>query len=260
MKTKILTMIIVLIPLLYCCEKSDNSINIDSIPDTKWTLSKIIDNETGEIKEYPDQLDKFYVVFKSDGNIELLGFCNFSYGDYELTNTDSLKINNIGPSTLMYCLPDLRMDWELIFATNFPYSKTFSINSNKLTVNCDSEYDLVFDYVESSNLKQGKVLFCTNSTIINCPLGIEISVDNKVIDTLAAGSTYNSTDCECEGIPNIGIAVDLNAGEHLYNANDINCISDNKVNSWSGNFTVYEDSCTMIFLDIRVQSKKVLLV
>jgi len=250
MKTKLLTIIIVLIPLLYSCEKSDNSINIDSILDTKWTLSKIINNETGETEEFPEQFDKFYIVFKSNGNIELLGFCNFSYGDYELINTDTLQINNIGPSTLMYCLPDSRMDWELIFATNFPNSKTFSIDKNKLTVNCESEYDLVFDYVESSNLKQGKVLFCTNSPIINCPSEIEISINNEVIDTLTAGSVYDNTDCQCEGTINIGLSVDLSTGEYSYNANEINCIATNTVNSWTGNFTVIEDSCTMIFLDI----------
>ena len=250
MKTKLLTIIILLIPLFYCCEKTDSSINIDSILDTKWTLSKIINNETGEIEKFPEQFDKFYVVFKSNGDIELLGFCNFSYGDYELINTDSLRINNIGPSTLMYCLPDLRMDWELIFATNFPNSKTYTIDNNKLTVNCDSEYDLAFNYVENSDLKKGKVLFCTNSPIINCPSEIEISINDKIIDTLTAGSVYNNTDCQCEDTLNIGLAVDLNTGKYSYNANEINCIATNTVNSWTGDFTVIEDSCAIIFLDI----------
>ncbi|NOZ47336.1 MAG: META domain-containing protein [Chlorobi bacterium] len=252
MKTKPISLLIILVSLLCSCEKSEDIVNIDSIQGIKWTLSKIIDNETGEIERFPEQLDKFDITFTSDGNLELLGFCNFSYGDYELISPDSLRINRFGPSTLMYCLPDLRMDWELIFATNtnFPNSETYTITDNELTINCNSEYDLVFNYVENTNTKQGKVLFCTNSAIINCPFEIEISIDDKDLDTLTVGSTYNTKYCECEGTLNIGSAVDLNVGEHVYNANDINCISDNKVNSWSGNITVFEDSCTMIFLDI----------
>jgi len=148
MKTNRIFMTAVLIPMLYCCEKQKNNINIDSLLDTKWTLSQIINNKTEEIEKFPEQLDNFDIIFQSNGNLQLLGFCNFSYGEFELINFDSLRIKNIGPSTLKYCHPDLSMDWELIFATNFPDSKTYSIYENQLSINTANEYNLVFEFVK----------------------------------------------------------------------------------------------------------------
>lgn len=250
MKTKIAVLTSILILVCHSCEKMNNEINIDSLVNTKWVLTKIIDNNIGNITEFPEGIDNLYIVFKKAGDIELTGFCNFSYGEYNLTYTDSLEIINIGPSTLMYCLPELLMDWEIIFACNFPASKTFTISQNQLTINCDSEYNLVFDFVEIYNLKQGKVLFCTNSPLINCVFNIEISINNKIVDTLNAGSVFENLDCECENTLNTGLMINLESGEYNFSANELNCIATNKVNSWDGNITVIADSCSVIFLDI----------
>lgn len=251
MKSHILVFSILFFFIFGGCEKSDNKdFEIDFIINTKWTLSKIIANNSGVITEIPEQIDNFSIVFKKNREIELSGFCNFSYGKYKINETDSVDILNIGPSTKMYCLGELFMDWEQIFAKNFPKSKTYSIHRNQLTIFCDSDYNLVFDFIGNYSSKQGNVLFCTNSPIINCVFDIELSINNEIVDTLNAGSVYVNNECQCENTLNVGLSIDLEAGEYNYNANELNCIATNKINSWSGNFKVIEDSCTVIFLDI----------
>lgn len=247
--------IAILIPLSIIifsgCEKSNNDLNLESIIDTKQTLLKIIDNETGEITKFPEQLDKFDIVFKQHGILELPKYCNYSFGTYNLISNDSLIISNVGPGTEKYCLPDLLMDWETLFINALRESTTYSILQNHLTINCNSAYDLVFDFIESYDNEKSKILFCTNSHIINCPFEIEISLNNVVIDTLTAGSVYSYNDCQCDNSSDIGLLLNIEEGAYNYLANELNCSATNRVNSWTGEIKVVEDSCTVIFLDIN---------
>ena len=98
--------------------------------------------------------------------------------------------------------------------------------------------------------KQGNVLFCTNSPLLNCVWDIELSINNEIVYTLNARSVYDNKECQCEDTTDIGLSIDLEAGEYSYNANELICIATNKNNSWFGNFKVIEDSCTVVFLNI----------
>jgi len=99
--------------------------------------------------------------------------------------------------------------------------------------------------------EKGEVLFCTNSYIINCPFAIEISIEDEIIDTLTAASEYFDNNCTCHDSSSIGLLIEMGSGIYNYSAKELNCSATNRTNNWSGDFTIKNDSCKMIFLDIE---------
>lgn len=231
------------------CEKSGDNLTVDSIIDTKWALTEAINNKSGEITEFPEQINKFYMTLKKNGTVELSGLCNFSYASYSLTDIDNLIFFNVGPATKIYCLPDLLMDWESLFTQNLRQSESYKIEQNQLTINTGNDYNLVFDFVEYYDPDKGKILFYSNSDMLNCVYEIEISI-NEISYSLTAASVYSDTVCKCDYPGNTGILLSLKQGTYSYTASELNCISSNKVNNWSGQANVVRDSCTVVFLDI----------
>lgn len=250
MKSFILIFIAIATFILSSCEKSNTGIKLDSILATKWALSKTIDNQTGETTDFPDQIDTFYLVFGQYGILELPDYCNYSFGHYELLPNDSLIISNVGPGTEKYCQPDLRMNWENLFINSLRESGTYSITNDQLTINCHSDYNLVFNLVENFKTDNGKLLFCTNSGLINCPFAIEISLNNTITDTLTAASSYSDTMCQCDDQSSIGSVREIASGSYTYYAREINCSAENRVNEWMGEIKIKRDSCSLIFLDV----------
>jgi hypothetical protein len=61
MKGKIFFWFSLIIIGFVSCEKSED-INIDSIVDTTWKLTQIID-KSGEISNFPSDIDDFEIVF-----------------------------------------------------------------------------------------------------------------------------------------------------------------------------------------------------
>ena len=108
---------------------------------------------------------------------------------------------------------------------------------------------LIFLIACKKNLDNGSVLFCTNSTVINCPFEIEISINDRIIDTLTAESEYLPTNCYCEA-GNIGLLLELQPGSHNYSAKEVNCAGTNRINEWSGEINIIVNNCSTIFLDI----------
>lgn len=249
MKTKLFILISILILGFVSCEKFQNEINVDSIIDTKWKLAKVIDNNTSEISNFPSEIDDFEIVFRKNGKIDLPNYCNYSFGAYNLGNKDSIKIYNVGEGTEKYCLPDLAMDWEILFINNLVSAKTYSIVDNKLILNCQDN-KLIFEFVSDYDSNKGKILFCTNAHIMNCIFEIEISINEEEIGTLDASSSYSDNDCYCENSAGIGMLISLDKGDYEYSAKEVECSAINITNSWTGNVTVIGDSCTVIFLDI----------
>ena len=245
---------ILILPLLfdlYGCEKSNNKPEINSIVNTEWTLSKIIDHTTGESISFPDQINKFHISFKQHGIIELPDYCNYSSGSYGLLGTDSIIISKVGPGTEMYCLPDIFMDWEILFINALRESHNYSIDNSQLLIETSGDYDLVFEFIQNYSNSTGQLLVCTNSALINCPFEIQISINNTIIDKISAASTYSDTACQCKDGFEIGIKKELPAGKYLLYAEEINCQGTNRINDWLDEFEIKTDSCSKIYLDIR---------
>jgi len=247
MKGKIFIWISLIIVGFVSCEKSED-IKIDSIVDTKWKLTQIID-KSGEVSNFPSDIDDFEIVFRKSGKIDLTNLCNYSFGEYTLNATDSIEIYNVGAGTEKYCLPDKSMDWEINFINSLIFSKTYSITDNKLTIDC-KDNNLVFGFESTYDSNKGKVLFCTNAHMMNCIFSIDISVDGQKIGTLDASSTYSDNDCYCENSAGIGLLISKDKGKYTYSAKETECSATNITNSWTGELTIVGDSCTMIFLDI----------
>lgn len=106
---------------------------------------------------------------------------------------------------------------------------------------------------KDNSYDKGKVLFCTNSYLINCPFSIDVYINNDCIGTLTAASSYSQVDCCCPDSLFIGLIIEKKVGIYSYLAKEINCVGSNKVNNWTGEFKIKKDSCTIIFLDILKQ-------
>lgn len=249
MKTSKFTIILfILAGLVTSCEKSEDDFNIESIADTRWKLIKITD-KSGTTSDFPSGIADFEILFRKNGKINLSNLCNYSYGSYEITDYDSIKIFNIGQGTEMFCQSVIRMDWESLFINNLVQAETFSISKNRLVIH-SRDYKLIFASIDNYDSSLGKVLFCTNSHIMNCVFELEISIDGEKAGTLDARSFYSDIDCYCENSADIGLVIPLEKGAHSYSAEELKCSAVNATGSWSGNFSIAEDSCTVIFLDV----------
>jgi heat shock protein HslJ len=247
MRRKIFIGISLIIIGFLSCEKTED-IRVDSLVDTKWKLTQIVDN-SGNISTFPSDIDDFEIVFRKNGKIDLTNLCNYSFGSYTIYETDSLMIYNVGAGTEKYCLPDKSMDWETIFINSLVSAKTYSIVNNKLTIDCQDK-QLLLDFKSTYDSNKGKVLFCTNAHMLNCIFSIDISVDGKKLGTLDASSTYSDNDCYCENSAGIGLLLSKDKGKYTYSAQETGCNATNITKSWAGDLTIVGDSCTKIFLDI----------
>ena len=247
MRGKIFIWISLMIIGFTSCEKSED-IEIDSIVDTKWKLTQIVD-KSGEISTFPSDIDDFEIVFRRNGKIDLTNLCNYSFGNYSIINDDSMSVYNVGAGTKKYCLPNKSMDWETLFINSLVSTETFSITRSKLTINCHDN-KLVFDFKSTYDSNKGIILFCTNAHMLNCIFSIDISVDGKKVGILDASSSYSDNDCYCENSAGIGLLISMDKGNYSYSAQNTGCNATNIINSWTGDLTVIGDSCTVIFLDI----------
>ena len=143
MKGKLFIWISLTIIGFLSCEKSNDK-KINSFVDTKWKLAQIID-ESGETSTFPSDINDFEIIFGESGEIDMSNLCNYSYGNYLISDNDSLMIYNVGAGTEKYCLPGKSMDWETIFINSLITAETFSIVNKKFIINCQSN-QLVFEY------------------------------------------------------------------------------------------------------------------
>lgn len=128
-------------------------------------------------------------------------------------------------------------------------AETYSISDNKLTINCQNN-QLLFYFKSTYDSNKGKALFCTNAHMMNCIFSIDIAVEGKKIETLDVSSSYVGNDCYCENSAGIGLLISMDKGNYSYSAQDTKCSATNITNSWTGEFLVIGDSCTVIFLNI----------
>lgn len=106
---------------------------------------------------------------------------------------------------------------------------------------------------KDNSYDNGKVLFCTNSYLINCPFSIDVYIDNDFMGTLTAASSYAQVDCCCPDSLFIGLIIEKKVGTYDYLAKETNCAGSNKVNNWTGELKIKKDGCSMIYLDIIEQ-------
>lgn len=145
MKTQLFIWISLLFFGFASCEKSEDDFNIESIADTRWKLIKITD-KSGKTSDFPSDIADFEIVFQGNEKIKLFNLCNYSYGNYEISDYDSIRIFKVGQGTEMFCQSVIRMDWESLFINNLVLAETFSISKNRLTINCrDSK--LTFGFI-----------------------------------------------------------------------------------------------------------------
>ena len=232
------------------CDEHNADINITSIVDTRWNLSEIINNYTGDTTNFPAEINDFSIIFQKNGKIDLPEYCNYSSGEFSLNKKDSIKIFNVGPGTEKYCSPDLAMNWETLFINSLVNAETFALNQNKLTIHSNSDYNLIFSFVEQHNSNIGRILFCTNANRMNCLFDIRLYINYTYVGALDGSSAYNQRYCQCESENDIGFMVDMMKGKYKYSAKNLLCDASNAVNSWSGEVTVAGDFCTVIFLNI----------
>lgn len=249
MKIKSLFLVLTFFLFFEACEIFHAEPEVNSIIDTQWKLIQVVDLGSGSESDFPSEIDDFKIVFRKNGKIELPDYCNYSYGSFELGGVDSIRVFNVGEGTEKYCYPDLAMDWESLFINSLVSAETYTLEKNRLDLKC-RENKLIFDYIGACDPAKGKVLFCTNAHIINCPFEIEISINGEIADTLDASDIYSGSDCVCENSAGIGLLMNLDEGAYNYSARLVRCMADNITGSWSGSLSVTADSCTVVYFDI----------
>ncbi len=253
MKPSIPILIFSLQIIFLACETSNNHDYEPSIVNTKWTLSRIVDNKTKEVIEFPAELDPFEISFKQYGIIELSGFCNYSFCSYSLQHIDSLQISNIGPGTEIYCPPKPSMDWESLFINSLRESSSYYVDKNRLCIVSNGAYTLVFDFIENFDDGTGNLLFYSNLNVLNCPSEIAISINSVKIDTLTSESVYSNSICATIDDYDIGVIFDLPEGLYNYGAKDLTCNAVNKTVTWTCEVFIYKNKCTSVFLNVIPQ-------
>ncbi len=113
-----------------------------------------------------------------------------------------------------------------------------------------SYYVLITCCENENSYDTGKVLFCTNSMLINCPFSIDIYFNNDYCGTLTAASTYYQTGCSCNDSFPIGLIIEKKIGLYNYFAIETDCKGSNRKNSWTGEVEIKKDNCDIVFLDI----------
>ena len=250
--SKALTVIIIsfTIILLSCEKDKDNNQNPLELKITDINLSNCIDSIDNP---------RLHLKMIDDNKLKITHygaeFCCSDTGkaDVELTKINdeiNLKEIDLGPYTYCFCKHNLEFT---ISGIDYGKQKFKIIESEHAYQRdtCEFYIDLSPSIDTLIHIEKGKVLFCTNSYIINCPFSIEISVENKIIDTLNAASEYNTNNCSCPDTFGIGLSFEMTPGNYNYSAREINCSTTNKTDNWNGEFTIKPDSCETVFLDIN---------
>ncbi len=237
--------------ILFGCEKeNDNNQDISDLKITDLTLSSCIDSVDNT---------RLHLKMIDDNKLKVIHygaeFCCSDTGkaDVELTkNNDviNLKEIDLGPYTYCFCKHNLEFT-----ISGIDYGKQeFKIIESEHAYQRDT-FEFHLDISLSTDtliqIEKGKVLFCTNSYMINCPFSIEISVENTIIDTLNAGSVYDTNTCSCPDTFGIGLSFRMATGNYSYMAREINYTTTNKTDDWNGEFAIKPNGCKTVFLDIN---------
>ncbi len=233
--------------VLFSCDNNEEN-KAKQIESSKWKVVKIVDKKSNKEAVLPPNAQSLEMIFRTNRRIKILNGCNFSYGEY-MVNGKSIKFSNLGPSTEMYC--GGISDFEDILIKSLLDTNIYYIKSNQLIIK-SSRYKTYLEYIGEYQMSKGKVLFCTNANILNCLFEMEIKVNDKKIGAIKGGSQYVDVDCNCSESPaRIGEIYEMPEGTYRYSVKNIKCNATNITNQWSGTFTVENDNCVTVFLDVR---------
>lgn len=247
MKSCLNIVVSILFLLFSCNNNKDPQEWNQKLEGSKWKVVKIMDKETDKEVLPPSGNKNFEVIFRTNEKMKILNGCNFSYGIYTV-NGESIKFNNLGPNTEMYCEPI--SNFEELFIKSLEEAKIYDKISNQLILKSD-KHTVTLEYIDEYDLNKGKVLFCTNAHILNCLFEMEIKVNNKEIGVIESGSQYSDIDCHCtDSPPQIGEIYEMPKGKYEYSVKNIKCNAANTTNQWNGTFTVEGDNCVTVFLDV----------
>lgn len=124
------------------CKKHDQ---ITHLTTSKWKLTETT-LSNGDIEEHPEVLVDFIIEFEESNNFYLPNNCNYTEGEFEVWNEDSISFSQIGPGTEKYCVGVCELNKEVPFINRLKEAKTYSIVDNKLTIFCGSE-NLLFENI-----------------------------------------------------------------------------------------------------------------
>ncbi len=202
MRTQLLLFALV-ISFVVGCDKTVEKPNITSIKNTKWKLTKIIDNNSHKITLPPADTKDVELVLRGNGKVILTNLCNYSHGTYKLNKDYSISFIELSPGTEIYCEPIADLEDELIRGLH--NARKYSIVDSQLKIESDNK-SLFFNYIDKYDVNIGKVLFATNAHMLNCMFEIDVFIENDKVGVVKEGSQYQDSDCHCvEDNQHIGI-------------------------------------------------------
>lgn len=173
---------------------------------------------------------------------------------------DSILVGNISEPYIENNYPDCRdTSYSLLFNTDTGYHSIYAeiscgqygFWSKEISVNSDECNYCFLDFNEcnliENNSKKGSIIFYTNAqALLNCgPFNVDVFIDSNIVGSLKNAYVDNiKPNCIASDFT---IKNEMAIGNYKYYAVP-NC---GNYNNWSGEFNVFDDSCSYIFLDIN---------
>lgn len=153
MKVLIFSLIFLLSYLFYSCKKdsvykesSCFQVNLFDANQYKiennWILLGFLDTETKNEICKPESLKEMNIEFMNNNKFHANSSCNSIFGDYSISNPDSIKFTNMN-TTLIFCINDTVREWEEKLWTGLKDATNFDITGNRLIIITKNDLDMV---------------------------------------------------------------------------------------------------------------------
>lgn len=144
MKTNIFYLLVII--FIYCsCDKNSEvkTLNKKDLLHS-WELDYYINKSTGETQNLPDTYSAG-ITFHGEDCVNVLGPCNGGPGKYELID-NKIKVTKLAMTERGCNI----LGYETLFTGNL--SGTYIISGEKLTIDSDNDYNLVFSRMDSTKV------------------------------------------------------------------------------------------------------------
>lgn len=135
MKTRLLLLLgIIAYSFLGCQKEEESEINhtLSDLTNTEWKMEKVTLKANVDVILYPENLDLFGISFLADGEMAIMGGCNYHFGRYSTESKNKIQFSDLGPGTYKFC-KDLH-DWEMQFIHGLENVLIYRSDGNRLLI------------------------------------------------------------------------------------------------------------------------------
>lgn len=141
MKTMPKILFFTLLLCLLGCSKNKNSNYLNNLTSSKWLFQGIRYSEIDEL--IPGNLRGMNVTFSTLNKLHAISSCNVFDGDYKITGSDSIKIENLA-TTKIFCADEFTRSWESVYYNGFKNSTYYKFSADTLLIMTSPGVTMIF--------------------------------------------------------------------------------------------------------------------